>query len=92
MRVTGFSTAREVTRAQFRFTPVAGRTLQSNQATVELAGPATAWYQNAGSAATGGAFAYTQPFTIQGDLSAIQSVAVTLANSRGESQQTSVNF
>jgi hypothetical protein len=92
MRITGFSTAREVTRAQFRFTPVTGRTLQNSQATVELTGPANAWYQNSGSAATGGGFAYTQPFTIQGDLSAIQSVAVTLTNSRGDSQQTSVNF
>lgn len=91
-RLTGFSTAREVTRALFRFTPVAGRTLQNTQATVELNGPANTWYQTPGSAATGGAFLYTQPFTIQGDLSAIQSVAITLTNSRGDSQQTTVNF
>jgi len=92
MQATGFSTAREVTRALFRFTPVSGRTLQNTQATVELNGPANAWYQNPGSAPTGGEFVYTQPFTIQGDLSAIQSVAITLTNSRGDSQQTTVNF
>jgi hypothetical protein len=91
-QIAGFSTAREVTRALFRFTPVTGRTLQNTQATVELNGPANAWYQDPTSALTGGAFAYTQPFTIQGDLSAIQSVAITMTNSRGDSQQTTVNF
>jgi hypothetical protein len=59
---------------------------------VELAGPANTWYQSPASAAFGGTFVYTQPFTIQGDLNAIQSVGVTLTNSRGDSQQTTVNF
>jgi hypothetical protein len=59
---------------------------------VDLNGSANAWYQNPSSAATGGAFVYTQPFTIQGDLSALQSVAVTLTNSRGDSQSATVNF
>jgi hypothetical protein len=92
MRVNGYSTAREVTRALFRFTPVAGRTLQNSQVTVELVGPANTWYQSPASAAFGGTFVYTQPFTIQGDLNAIQSVGITLTNSRGDSQQTTVNF
>jgi large repetitive protein len=92
MQVTGFSTAREVTGAQFRFTPAAGRTLQNTQASVDLTAAADTWYQDAASAATGGSFVYAQPFTIQGDLSAIQSVAITLTNSRGDSQQATVNF
>jgi hypothetical protein len=92
LQVTGFSTAREVKSALFQFTPVPGRTLQNTQASVELDGAANAWYQDPGSAATGGEFVYTQPFTIQGDLTAIQSVAVTLTNSRGNSQQSTVNF
>jgi hypothetical protein len=92
LQVTGFSTARQVTRALFQFTPVAGRTLQNTQATVDLTAPANTWYQNTGSAATGSAFVYTQPFTVQGDLSALQSVAVTLTNSRGDSQSATVSF
>jgi hypothetical protein len=92
VEITGFTTARQVTGAVFQFTAVPGRTLQNTQATVDLNGSANAWYQNPSSAATGGAFVYTQPFTIQGDLSALQSVAVTLTNSRGDSQSATVNF
>ena len=92
VQVMGFSTAREVTRAQFVFTPVSGRTLQNTQATVDLTAAANTWYQDPASAATGGAFVYTQPFTVQGDLSAIRSVAITLTNSRGDSQQATANF
>jgi hypothetical protein len=92
IQLTGFSTPREVTRAVFRFTPVSGRTLQNSQVTIDLTGPANTFFRAASSAATGGSFVYTQPFTIQGELNAIQSVAVTLSNSRGDSQSASANF
>jgi hypothetical protein len=92
LQITGFSTPREVTRALFQFTPIAGRTLQNGQVTVDLTAPANTWYQSSASAATGGQFLYTQPFTIQGDLNAIQSVAITLTNSVGNSQPTTVSF
>ncbi len=92
LQISGYATPREVTRAVFRFTPVSGHTLQNTQATVDLTEPANTWYEDPESAATGGSFVYTQPFTIQGDLSAIQSVAVTLTNSRGDSQQATVSF
>jgi hypothetical protein len=92
LQITGFSTPREVTRALFQFTPVAGRTLQNGQVTVDLTAAANVWYQNPASTATGSMFVYTQPFTIQGDLNAIQSVAITLTNSRGDSQQSTVSF
>lgn len=92
LQITGFSTPREVTSALFRFTPVAGRTVQNGQVTVDLRESANAWYQNPASAASGSTFQYTQPFTIQGDINAIQSVAITLTNSRGDSQQTTVSF
>ncbi|MEX2304020.1 MAG: Ig domain-containing protein [Bryobacterales bacterium] len=92
LQVEGFSTPREVTRALFQFTPITGRTLQNSQVTVDLTAPANTWYQGAASAATGGQFLYTQPFTIQGDLNAIQSVAITLTNSAGNSQPATVSF
>lgn len=92
LQIIGFSTPREVTRAVFQFTPVTGRTLQNSQVTIELTAPANTWYQSSASAATGGQFVYTQPFTIQGDLNAIQSVAITLTNSTGTSQPVTVSF
>jgi hypothetical protein len=92
LEITGYSTPREVTRALFQFTPIAGRTLQNSQVTVDLAGPANAWYQDAASAASGGSFLYVQPFTIQGEINAVQSVAITVTNSRGDSQQATVSF
>jgi hypothetical protein len=92
LQITGFSTPQEVTRALFQFTPIAGRALQNSQVTVDLTAPANTWYQSSASAATGGQFLYTQPFTIQGDLNAIQSVAITLTNSVGNSQPTTVSF
>jgi hypothetical protein len=33
-----------------------------------------------------------QPFTIQGDINAVQSVAITVTNSVGDSQQSTVSF
>jgi hypothetical protein len=92
LQIAGYSTPRQVTRAVFRFTPIAGRTLQNSQVTVELTEASNGWYQNPLSSATGSLFLYMQPFTIQGDINAVQSVAITVTNSVGDSQQSTVSF
>jgi len=57
-----------------------------------LATPATGWFQSQTAATLGGQFRLLMPFTVQGALTDIQSVSVTLANSAGSSAASSVQF
>ena len=90
--VTGISTPRQVTQATFRFSAAAGANLQTTEVTVPVSDAFTTWYQSGASAEFGSAFLYTQPFTVQGDATAISSVTVTLTNAQGDSQPASANF
>jgi hypothetical protein len=86
--VIGFSTPREVIDATFEFEPAPGRKLgttrvtptpSSNQGCTyqNLAGLFTCWFQAPG---RGGAFDYVQTFNLNGKLSDIGKIAVTLSN------------
>ncbi|HTK75119.1 MAG TPA: putative Ig domain-containing protein, partial [Gemmataceae bacterium] len=85
--VSGASTTRELARAIVRFRPPAGATLQTTELTIELADAARGWFQSSGSTQYGGQFTLTIPFTFVGGPSAIESVAVVLANNAGSSQE-----
>jgi hypothetical protein len=83
--VSGYATAREVTQAVFTFKAAAGQTLQSAAQTVTipvdtLFGP---WFQDAANSAFGTQFIYSQPFTVQGDATAVVPDTVTLTNRLG---------
>jgi hypothetical protein len=77
--VAGFTTAREITQATFKFSAAAGQTLQpaASSITIDVSSLFSGWFA---SSAQGSQFIFTQPFTIQGDPNAVIPVSVTLAN------------
>ena len=81
--VIGFATTREVTQATYNFTAAAGQTLQVSQVTVPVDTLFATWYQNAQNTAYGSQFLLTQPFSIQGDATAVIPQSVTLTNRVG---------
>jgi hypothetical protein len=92
VQITAFSTPRQVTQATFRFAAARGATLQATELTIPVDTVFAAWYQDAASTQFGSQFRYVQPFTVQGDLTALSSVTVTLTNAQGSSQAVTVNF
>jgi hypothetical protein len=86
----GLSSTRDMTQADFHFTAVPGKSLGTTDLTVPVTSAFQAWYQSAASDADGTTFTYTQPFTITGDAADIQSIAVTLTNSQGVSESSTV--
>jgi hypothetical protein len=90
--VTGYSTPRQVVQADFTFTPATGATLQTTHATVIVDPVFTTWYTGINSPQFGSLFLYTQPFTVQGNVSDISSVSVTLAHTTGTSAAVSASF
>jgi hypothetical protein len=83
--VVGYSNTRELTRAVFHFTPVAGSSIENPDVTVDVSAIFADWYVSTASDAYGSAFTYTQPFTLDIDASSIAGVTVTLENSVGTS-------
>jgi hypothetical protein len=92
VQIVGLSTSRELTGATVRFLPSTGATLPTTEATVPLNDPAKAWFQSAGSTAYGGQFTLTLPFSIVGGTVPLDSVAVTLTNSAGSSQEVAAPY
>ena len=86
--ILGLSSTRDMTQAHFHFTPAAGQSLNTTDLTVDLTSPFGTWYGSSTSDTYGTTFLYTQPFTLDSDASAVGSVAVTLTNSKGDSQQS----
>jgi len=83
--VTGYSTAREVTQAVFKFNAASGQTLQSTASsiTVDVTNLFGTWFLDPANSQFGSVFIFTQPFTIQGDPNAVLPVSVTLTNRVG---------
>ena len=79
-----------MTQAEFHFSAVPGKSLGTTDLTVPVTSAFQAWYQSGASDADGTTFTYTQPFTVNGDASDIQSITVTLTNSQGVSEPTTV--
>ena len=92
LAVTGFSTPRSLTQVTCNFIPAQGANLQTSTVTLGLTTSAAAWFQSQTSATLGGQFRLLIPFTVQGELTAIQSVSVTLTNGEGTSTASSVQF
>jgi len=92
VEVTGFSNTREISQATFRFTARDGGNVQGLEFTVPLSSESNAWYQSPPSAALGSSFHYVQAFVVWGDVANIQSVSVTLSNTRGNSGSRTGGF
>lgn len=90
--VTGFSTPRQVTQAGFTFAAVSGANLESAQVTVSAETFFTTWYTGTSSPQYGSSFLYTQSFKVDGNVSDIASVSVTLTNATGTSTAVSADF
>jgi hypothetical protein len=84
IEVVGFSTAREVTQATYRFSPAPGQSLQVSQVVVPLESLFSSWFQNSANNVYGSQFVLTEPFTIQGDANAVLPQSVTLTNRFGD--------
>lgn len=84
VRITGYSSPREITQAVFRFRVNSTNTLTSNEVTVPVETIFSRWYQDANSARFGSQFLFTQTFTVQGgDAAAVTPESVTLVNRTG---------
>jgi streptogramin lyase len=92
--VTGFSNTREITEADFTFTPATGGQLQTSTFSLtDVAGTFQSYYPTAAAMAVGSEFVYTQPFSLTaGSIGTLQSVTVTLKNAQGSSSSVKANF
>jgi hypothetical protein len=90
--IVGLSTTREVTQATIRFRPSAGSNLKTDEVTVALSDAAKAWFASGGSAAYGGQFTLTLPFSIVGGTNVLDSVTVILTNGAGSSAEASAQY
>ena len=91
IQITGVSDTRELTHVNIVFQASPGTTIQTPQLTVALADVASSWFQGSGSAAFGGQFSLTLPFTFTGNVS-LSSVSAVLSNSTGDSAAASANY
>jgi hypothetical protein len=92
LQIAGYSTPREVTQATFDFTTTHGGGSQTTSLTASVTNTFTIWYTSDSATQFGSVFLYTQPFTVQGNVSDIASVSVTLSNSVGTSSAVSASF
>jgi hypothetical protein len=90
--IVGLSNSRALNQGDFRFSARGGGNLATTQVTVNLAGDANTWYQGEASRPFGSQFTLTVSFTVQGSISAIGSVSVTLSNGEGTSAPSSASF
>jgi len=95
--VNGYSTARSVTTMDIAFTPTSGETVSTQRVSIPVEPAFLGYYQSTASAPYGSLFSLSVPLTFSGDLKSvtqlidtIQSLAVTMANSRGTSNSMTV--
>jgi hypothetical protein len=83
--VTGYTTAREVTQAVFTFSAASGQTLQPSASsfTVDVSSLFGNWFVDPANSQYGSVFVFTQPFTVQGDVSQVVPGTVTITNRLG---------
>ncbi len=92
--VTGFSNDREITEADFTFTPTTGSQLQTSTFSLTSAAPTfQTYYASDASLLVGSEFVYTQTFNVNtGSISTLQSVTVVLKNTQGASSGVTAKF
>ncbi|MEO7653330.1 MAG: putative Ig domain-containing protein, partial [Bryobacteraceae bacterium] len=89
LRLTGFSTSREVTQATVSFS---GAGLQTTELVVPLTELSVRWYQSSASTPFGSQFALVLPFTVRGEPNAVRSATVTIHNAQGASSAARIDF
>jgi sugar lactone lactonase YvrE len=87
VEIIGYSTTRDITAATFNFGAASGAHLLTVELQPDVSSSFGTYYQSGTSFPAGGAFVYMQPFIVQqGDVNAVASVTVTLANAQGRSE------
>jgi hypothetical protein len=90
--ITGLSTPRQVSQINLQFTPAQGSSLQTANLFVNTDASFSTWYQSQTGISFGSQFTASVIVNVTGDVNAVQSVAVTASNSRGDSNAVSVNL
>jgi hypothetical protein len=90
--ITGLSTPRQVSQISLQFTPASGGNLQTPNLTVNSDAPFSTWFQSATGIGFGSQFTASVIVTVNGDVNAVQSVAVTAGNSKGNSNTVSATL
>jgi IPT/TIG domain len=90
--IDGLSNIRVVNQGEFRFGARGGGNLATTVVPVSLTNDANSWFQEEASRPFGSQFTLVVVFNVQGDVSAIGSVSVTLSNGEGTSAQFSASF
>jgi hypothetical protein len=83
IQVTGYAPDRRIVSAEFTFDVRTANGIQKVTLTRNVEGEFTQWYRSQNSTVFGSTFNYTQSFSVQGDLTAIEAVSVTLSNAQG---------
>lgn len=90
--VTGLSTPRQVSQINLAFTPASGATLQTANLFVNTDASFSTWFQSQTGISFGSQFTASVVVNVAGDVNAVQSVAVTASNAKGDSNSMSVNL
>jgi hypothetical protein len=95
--ITGYSPTRSANTMAFTFTPYVDPNnkdlkLETTNLSLAVDGPFGVWYRSAASQTFGSLFTATVTFNVFGSVDAIQSLAVTLSNSLGLSDSSSVTL
>ena len=88
--ISGFSTPRSVSQVNLQFAAAANYSLQSSTLTVNTDSAFGSWYQTTTSGLVGSQFTMSIVIGVNGNMSAVQSVAVTASNKSGTSNTMSV--
>jgi len=90
--ITGLSTPRQVSQISLTFTPAQGATLQTANLFVNTDASFSTWFQSQTGISFGSQFTASVIVNVTGDVNAVQSVAVTASNAKGDSNSMSVNL
>src|SRR5207302_5341748 len=92
VEVTGYSPERTVQRVDFEFRVRTAAGIESVNLGRSVDSEFQNWYRTPTSAAFGSSFVYVQSFVVQGDVTAIESVAVSLSNAQGSTSANAISF
>jgi hypothetical protein len=83
IQVTGYCTSREVTQAVVRFSSSTGNSIANPEVTISVEEMFSNRFADPAASEFGSQFTWMQEFTVQGDVSAVTPVSVTLSNRAG---------
>jgi hypothetical protein len=90
--ITGLSTPRQVSQLNLTFAPAPGSSLQTANLFVNTDASFSTWFQSQSGISFGSQFTASVTVNVAGDFNAVQSVSVTAANAKGDSNSMSVNL